>query len=637
MNDKTSRTTILGFAFSIIAFFLVMQILRVQNSPELVLASEKLTENNSWLALVQEAERGRIYDVNGHLLAGSKTIYGVGIELVVPPTSGRNPETIANTLMYYFGEDHNITEQEIYDAASLPYDSDNSVYFEFYQLQDVPEDTVREILDLQDFYSQKLNNYLDGASARERAMAYELPGLGGLTFQPHLRRYYPEGSLASNILGYTPFLKSEEEGNGGEYGLEEYYDSKLMSEDQVNYLALQLYDEHEVKDFPIGQSLILTIDATIQSEVENILDAAIEKNKAKAGTIIVMDPKTGEIMAMAASPRINPNEYWNIGEALSGNPLEENMDDKPLDDIPNQFNKAIMDAYEPGSVIKVVTMAIALQKGAVEPDTVFEDTGFIEVGENEVQNWNLRGNGLLDMGGCLKKSSNVCLAWVNTQTGIEDYYEGLHDFGFDRRTNIDLADEALYPLNEPGTATWTLSDLGRQAYGHGISVTPIQMITFISAIPNNGKIMAPHVLKAIVKDGVQYDNTPQLLANPISQEVAQAVNEMLIIPETQEEAETWNGFIEGYTMCGKTGTALKLVDIDGDGVKEYSNDNTNASFVGWGPYEDPEFIIYVWIDDPQGTSTYASLVSAPIYRDVAEFLISYLKIPPDDVRLQLQD
>ncbi|MEE4195572.1 MAG: penicillin-binding protein 2, partial [Anaerolineae bacterium] len=401
--------------------------------------------------------------------------------------------------------------------------------------------------------------------------------------------------------------------------------------DQINWLALQLYDEHEVEDIPIGQSLILTLDATVQGEVERILDDAVKKHNANSGTIIVMDPQTGEVIAMAANPRINPNEYWNSSEALNSN-----IDPDEGGSLTNQFNKAIMDTYEPGSVIKVITMAIALEKDAVQVDTVYDDTGEITVGENEVTNWNLKGNGKLDMGGCLKKSSNVCLAWVNTQTGLEDYYEGLHEFGFDRRTNIDLAGEALYPLNEPGTPSWTPSDLGRQAYGHGISVTPIQMITFISAIPNHGQIMAPHVLKSIIKDGVQYDNTPQLLANPISEEVADAVNEMLIIPETQAEAETWMGYIPDYTMCGKTGTALKLTQNE-DGILLYSDRATNASFVGWGPYEDPQFIIYVWIDEPKAVSSFASLVAAPIYKEVAEFLLTYYKIPPDSVRLQLED
>lgn len=631
MNENLSRTTTLGIIFSIIAFMMVMQMLRVQNSPELIQGSEDLTLAYSWMLLVHEAERGRIYDVNGHLLAGSKSVYGLGVDLTVSPHEGRNPDTIANTLMYYFGEEYPINEDDLRAGAATIYDPTlpGHIYHEFVRLKDIPQETVDELEALQEYYHAKLVEYLDGATRKEREKADELPGLGGLTWVPHLQRYYPENSLASNVLGFTSYLNEDD--SGGKYGVEGYYDSKLVMEDQINWLALQLYDEHEVEDIPIGQSLILTIDANVQGEVERILDEAVKDNNANSGTIIVMDPRTGEIIAMAANPRINPNEYWNSSEDLN-----TNIDSDEGGSITNQFNKAIMDTYEPGSVIKVITMAIALQKGAVEADTVFDDTGEITIGENVVNNWNLRGNGKLDMGGCLKRSSNVCLAWVNTQTGLDDYYAGLHEFGFDRRTNIDLAGEALFPLNEPGTPWWTPSDLGRQAYGHGISVTPIQLITFISAIPNGGRIMAPHVLKAIVQDGVQYDNTPQLLAHPISEEVAAIVSEMLIIPDTQEVAETWLGYIEGYTMCGKTGTALKL-ETNEDGVLYYSDKSTNASFVGWGPYEDPQFIIYVWIDDPKGGSTYASVVAAPVYKEVAEFLLTYYKIPPDNVRLQLQD
>ena len=631
MNDTTSRTTVLGIAFTIAAFLLVMQILRVQNNPELIEESENLTLSYSWQLLRQEAERGRIYDVNGHLLAGSKSVYGLGVDLTVSAIDGRNPETIANTLMYFFGDEYPINEEALKEGAATEYDATlpGHIYHEFVLLKDIPQEKINELEELQKFYDKKLQEFLSNATRKERPNAAELPGLGGLTWVPHLQRYYPENELASNILGFTSYLNEED--SGGKYGVEGYYDSKLVTEDRNNWLALQLYDEHEVEDIPIGQSLILTIDSTVQSEIENILDAAVERYNANSGTVIVMDPKTGEIIAMAANPRINPNEYWNSSEALNAN-----VDPDEGGSITNQFNKAIMDTYEPGSVIKVITMAIALEKGAVQPDTVYDDTGEITIGENEVTNWNLKGNGKLDMGGCLKKSSNVCLAWINTQTGLDDYYEGLHEFGFDRRTNIDLAGEALYPLNEPGTSTWTPSDLGRQAYGHGISVTPIQMISFISAIPNNGQIMAPHVLKSIVKEGVQYDNTPQLLANPISEEVADAVNEMLIIPEYQEEAETWKGYIPGYTMSGKTGTALKLTQNE-DGILLYSDKATNASFVGWGPYEDPEFIIYVWIDEPKAISSYASLVAAPVYKEVAEFLLTYYKIPPDSVRLQLDE
>lgn len=626
MNENMSRTTVLGIVFSIAAFLMVMQILRVQNNPDLIKDSEIMTLANSWQLLRQEAERGRIFDVNGHLLAGSKSVYGLGVNLIVSPMEGRNPDTIANTLMLYFGDDYPINEDLIREGAATQYDPTlpGHIYHEFVILKDIPQETINELEELQQYYDSKLQEFLDTATRKEREKATELPGLGGLTWEPHLQRYYPENELAANVLGFTSYLNEED--SGGKYGVEGYYDSKLVVEDRDNWLAMQPYDKNEVEDIPIGQSLILTIDSTVQGEVEKILDKAVKEHAASSGTIIVMDPKTGEIIAMAANPRINPNEYWNSSEALN-----TNIGSDEGGSIANQFNKAIMDTYEPGSVIKVITMAIALEKGAVQADTVYDDTGEITIGENEVTNWNLRGNGKLDMGGCLMKSSNVCLAWVNTQTGLDDYYDGLHEFGFDRRTNIDLAGEALYPLNEPGTPSWTPSDLGRQAYGHGISVTPIQMITFIAAIPNNGKIMAPHVLKSIVKDGVQYDNTPQVLANPISQQVAEAVNEMLIIPPEQETAETWMGYIDDYTMCGKTGTALKL-----DENLLYS-DKTNTSFVGWGPYEDPRFIIYVWIDDPEVGSSYASIVAAPVYKEVAEFLLTYYKIPPDSVRLQSQD
>ncbi|MEE4194990.1 MAG: hypothetical protein V2J07_07315, partial [Anaerolineae bacterium] len=337
MNDTASRTTILGISFTIAAFLLVMQILRVQNNPDLVESSEKMTLSYSWMLLKQEAERGRIYDVNGHLLAGSKSVYGLGVDLTVSAFEGRNPDTIANTLMYFFGEDYPINEEALRNGAAKEYDPSlpGHIYHEFVILKDIPQEKINELEELKAFYDAKLNEFLDTATRKERDHAAELPGLGGLTWVPHLQRYYPENELASNVLGFTSYLNEDD--SGGKYGVEGYYDSKLVVEDQINWLALQLYDEHEVEDIPIGQSLILTLDATVQGEVERILDDAVKKHNANSGTIIVMDPQTGEVIAMAANPRINPNEYWNSSEALNSN-----IDPDEGGSLTNQFNKAIM-------------------------------------------------------------------------------------------------------------------------------------------------------------------------------------------------------------------------------------------------------------------------------------------------------
>ncbi|HET60048.1 MAG TPA: penicillin-binding protein 2 [Chloroflexi bacterium] len=648
MNKKSPRLTTIGIIFSLVALMIVFQILRVQNDPVMVAFSEDKTRVSSYLPIKHEAERGRIYDINGKLLAGSKTVYQLGINLAVTENDGRNPNTITQTIMQYFGEEYKLDEAAIFEAASKPFNDqlEGHIYHQFYSLDNIPQSTIDELTALRQYYEENRLRFLENASPKERTRVNELPSLRGLVWTPHLQRYYPEDDLASNILGFATFLNRD--GTIGQFGLEGYYNTKLAAEDKISYLALQLYDDFYIEDIPIGQSLILTIDAVVQAEIENILDEAVERYDADSGTIIVMNPKNGEIIAMTTTPRANPNQYWYWQEALGNDVIstqqknneadeegdieEEVFEDEEAQEntaivSQNRYNKAIMDTYEPGSVFKVVTMAIALQNEAVQPDTVYDDTGHIEVGYREITNWNQQGMGRLDMGECLRKSSNVCLAWVNTQTGVEKFYEGLHAFGLDRRTNIDLAGETVYPLKEPGTLDWRPVELGRQAYGHGIALTPIQMMMAISAIPNNGRIMAPHVLKSIVVDSMQYNNTPQVFANPISPEIAKTVNDMLIISPDPTETETWNAFVEGYSLCGKTGTALKAIPGG------YSDRETNATFVGWGPAEDAKFMVYVWIDNPK-TATFASMVSAPVFAEVAEYLLTYYQIPPDEIRLK---
>lgn len=615
MKKKSNpRLNLIAFCFSLIAFLILAQILRVQHNPLMLEESIALEETYSYLPIRHEAERGRIYDIHGNLLAGSKTVYEIGIDLSVTEKDGRNPQFLANTILQFFGADYDLDPAFVNMATSMEFVEGEAEYFQFVVLNNIPQETIDELAILKEYYQKQREKISEATGSRKQASeSTKLPSLDGLVWVPHLERYYPEGELASNILGFTTFLNLENK--IGMFGIEENYQDKLLSEDSIDFLPRKPYEEFDLQNLPMGQSLILTIDQNIQEEVERILDEAVEDWNAQSGTIIVMDPKTGKIMAMASNPRANPNEYWNWDQAIG---------------TENSYNKAIMDTYEPGSVFKIVTMAIGLESGAVTPDTIYNDTGSITIGGAEVTNWNYRGMGELDMGNCLKKSSNVCLAWVgNEKIGAEDFYNGLHNFGFDRRTNIDLAGEALYPLKEPGTDAWWPADLGRQAFGHGISVTPIQLITATSAIPNNGKIMAPHILNSVVIDGIQYDNIPQMIANPISKETAAEINEMLIISELQEETETWKAYIPGYTMCGKTGTAIIPIDAN------YYEDETNTSFVGWGPAEDPQFIIYVWLERPK-PETFASIVAAPVFKEVAEYLITALNIPPDDIRLKLK-
>jgi cell division protein FtsI/penicillin-binding protein 2 len=323
-----------------------------------------------------------------------------------------------------------------------------------------------------------------------------------------------------------------------------------------------------------------------------------------------MNPRNGEILAMAATPRMDLNDYDNYFS---------------LYDDGSQYNRSIGMSYEPGSVLKVLTMAAALDAGIVRPETTFVDTGSIEVGGITIQNWNRDSWGQQNMIGCLQHSLNVCLAWISSQMGTQSFYGYMERFGLGNPTGIDLSGEAAGRLKVPGDGDWYPVDLGTNAFGQGVSVTPLQMLVAVSAIANEGKMVTPHILYSMVRDGHQYNVPSQYAGTPISAETAHTLNEMLAISLEQESSLA---LLPGYRLAGKTGTAQIPRDYG------YDPNHTNVSFVGWGPVDDPQFMVYIWFNSPS-TSIWSSETAAPVFSKVAEQSVILLNIPPDVVRQQL--
>jgi len=424
--------------------------------------------------------------------------------------------------------------------------------------------------------------------------------LNGLVFTPYLQRIYPEKNLASNVLGFVSREPSSV------FGVEGYFDELLSGVAKEYWLP---YDPNRAVELPEnteGASLILTIDREIQATVEGILDNAVQNSGSHAGTIVVMQPKTGEILAMASSPRLNSNEYWRVAEVFD----EEQV-----------FNLAIH-SYEPGSVFKVITMAAALDSDTVEPDTPFIDTGVIQVGGVPIYNWNRGAWGPQTMLGCLQHSLNVCLAWVATETGAATFYSYLQKFGFGHPTGIELDLEVPGHLKMPGDPDWYEADLATNAFGQGIAVTPVQMLMAISAIANQGKMVTPRIVYGVVDREHQYNTSVQVAATPISSKTANMLTDMLA---TSLEQEASIALVPGYRMAGKTGTA-EIPTPTG-----YTSNMTNASFVGWGPIDDPKFIVYIWLEKPT-SSPWGSEVAAPVFSEVVQRLVVLMNLPPDPVR-----
>jgi cell division protein FtsI/penicillin-binding protein 2 len=315
-------------------------------------------------------------------------------------------------------------------------------------------------------------------------------------------------------------------------------------------------------------------------------------------------------MALANTTRMDLNEYWQ-----DGNTYKQGM----------PFNRAIGIDYEPGSVYKVMTMAAGLDSGAVKPETTFLDTGVFEIGGTYIYNWNGGAWGPQDMTGCMQHSLNVCLAWIATQIGPKDFYQYMQAFGIGHLTGVDMAGEVTGRLKVPGDEDWYDADLGTNSFGQGVSATALQMAVSISAVANDGKIMAPHIVRSIVNKGYQYDIEQRVIGAPIKAETARTLTEMLA---KSLEIESSDALVEGYRVAGKTGTAEIPTPFG------YTSNLTNASFVGWGPVDDPRFLVYVWLEKP-AASQWGSVVAAPVFKTAVEKLVVLMNLPPDQVRKQL--
>ena len=557
-----------------------VQIVRIQNSPEVA----GVIGNGAYVWKTFFPARGEIYDRHGNLLAGNKTVYEVGVDLTAIPTN--NDKAIK-------------MEQDIALAAQMALGLDPAKVLE--KMAGAPAGTPYVLL--QDYVDLDKGDLFIKLQ-KEGQDDPTRPNLNAVQFSAHPMRSYPENDLASTLIGYVT------RENRGYMGVEEKYDNILAG---VPVTLLVPADPRRAEEYPHitpGQTLVLTIDREIQASVEKILDNALQSTGSVSGTIIVMDPKTGEILGMSSTPRMNLNDYTRVGEIFpNGTP----------------FDRAISQAYEPGSVVKILTMAAALDNGTVSPDTVILDTGVINVGGVFIYEWDGKPWGYQDMTGCLAHSLNVCLATISTRMGNDSFYSYMQRFGLGHLTGIDLAGEASGRLKLPGDGDWGPVDLGTNAFGQGVAITPIQMVTAASALANNGQMVYPHVLYGQVRDGRQSNMSPQVIGTPIKAETARAITNMLANSLVIESSDA---LLPGYSIAGKTGTA-QIPTQNG-----YDPTDINASFIGWGPVDDPRFLVYVWLEKPQSNKA-ASVVAAPIFRQVVEKLVVLMGIPPDAIRLQM--
>lgn len=571
------RSLLLNGFLALVAALVVLQMVRIQVSAE---AEQFRVQKDIFAGDYKNyyPERGEIYDRNGHLLAGNQTVYEVGLDLA----RVRDPHSIAMALSVNLGNNYD----KVYsDILNPPPGISYLVVDKF-----ASPEAVAELKELKKALNESES---------------PIPSLEGLDFSLRLERSYPENALASNIIGFVNL-----EGRGY-FGIEEKYSDLLAGNPVRVWVPNDPNRAVEIPRIPNGTSLILTINRDLQDAVEEILDQSLYEYGAQQGTIIVMHPQNGEILAMASTPRMDLNNFADYGFIYNN---------------ASEYNRAIGMPYEPGSVMKIFTMAAALDSGLVTPNTTYLVADEIQVGGATIKNWDEEAWGVQTMLGCLQHSLNVCMAWLATQLGPQTFYGYLDRFGFGQLTGLDMAGEAAGRLKVPGDADWYPVDLGTNSFGQGLTATPLQIMTAASAIANGGHMVTPHALYAMLRDGHQFNVPPQYAGSPIGPETAATLTEMLAV-SLENEASV--ALVPGYRVAGKTGTAQIPTPY---GFYDFSQ--TNASFIGWGPVDDPQFMIYVWLERPV-KSIWGSETAAPVFSEVAQKTVILLDIPPDTVRLQM--
>ncbi len=552
-NSQRQRLTLIAVGMLVFGVILIARLVQFQ-----VIEKEETAEHAvSAIQVIELPDRGVIFDRHGTVLAAN----GADFQIGATPNLVINAEELATALAPILQEQRYQLLAKL--QANRPYVS-----------------------------------IAGRVSADIAESVRNLPYGDGLQVEPLQRRFYPQGSLMSQTIGYVNF-----EGVGRS-GVEGYYDRELAGEavrQKVNLSPLDVVQNVNARE---GADLVLTIDRTVQFTVERHLRQALTDYGATAGTIIVMDPHTGAIIAMANDPGFDPYKFYNAEAEIIRNPA-----------VSNQF--------EPGSVMKLITMAAALDSGVVSPDSTYYDSGELFVGGHRTVNWTRLAHGEVDMTTLLAQSLNVGAATLAVRMGTETYYDYMQRFGFGQPTGIDILAEASGLMPLPGDPYWEESFLATNSYGQSIATTPIQMITAISALANEGQMMQPYIVEEIRRGNGTQVHQPTVISQPISKETAQQLTAMatnalrIAIPAAQ---------VEGYTVAGKTGTA----QISDSGV--YLLDAVIGTFAGWLPADDPEIVVFVKLDRPE--IPWGSETAAPTFAGLARELVVLLDIPPDNVRLQ---
>lgn len=443
-------------------------------------------------------------------------------------------------------------------------------------------------------------------------------GISALVISEELLRFYPNENLASHVLG---FVGMDGQRAKGQYGVEAFYENVLSGKhvgvDQLKKLIEQfsLWGARE-KTLENGASLVLTIDPILQKEAERLLKEETERWKAKSGNVIVMDPKTGAIKAMANYPDFNPNNYAK------------------QKDFSVFMNSSVQLRYEPGSVFKPFTLAAGIQSGKVGPETEYFDSGEVRIDNKVIHNaGNAKPNKMVSMSLFLQRSYNLGAVFIEKTVG-DEYFKDfiINQLGFADKTEIDLPNEVYNSFSNFYPPEGRHINFANASFGQGIAITPIKLLQEFAAFANKGLIVRPYVVASIrYPSGKVKQTKPQVIKRVISEQTVQKIIPLLEDVVYAEKGSGRLARISGYRIAGKTGTG----DIAREDGRGYYNDRINHTFVGFGPVSDPRLVILTRLEDPKGVR-YAEATAVPLFRKIMKFALDYYGIPPDKIEDTVQ-
>ncbi|GAC1412366.1 MAG: stage V sporulation protein D [Candidatus Doudnabacteria bacterium] len=439
--------------------------------------------------------------------------------------------------------------------------------------------------------------------SEEESKAISGSKLAGVYLDQEDIRSYPEGNFLSQVLGFVGYKEGTDQ-KIGVYGIERFLQKELAGTPGViqteadkrgNWIAGSPREFTPAED---GTTIQLTIDRAIQFKAESVLKDAITKHGADSGSVIIADPKTGAILAMANYPSYDPNQFNKVTNSSAF------------------VNNATLESYEPGSTMKAITMAAGLDMGVISPQTTYNDKGFIDIAGYKINNSVHKALGVVPMTTVLDQSLNTGAIFVEQQVGSKNFLDYLKKFGFGQPTNIELPESKGNLNNLKGNIQ---INYFTSAFGQGITVTPLQMLQSYFPLADGGKLMQPYIIDSrISSDGTITKTQPKLVRQVISPKAASLISGMLV--DVVENGHGKQAAVKGYYIGGKTGTA----QVASKGV--YVQNDNIGSFLGYGPIEDPRFVMLVFVNHPRDVA-YAESTAAPAFGEIAQFILNYYNIP----------